>query len=532
MWLAAPEGVFPEALAPDLGLILDSIPDGVYGVDPTGHIILVNRAAARMLGYEPSDLIGKVPHDTMHHSHPDGRPYPREDCPLSIAAAERRPYSCDDDLFWRRDGTTFPVEYESRPMLREGQFIGFLVTFRDITERRKSEQRRRELLREQFAKTRAEWQYAQLRDVLAQTPAVICVTRGPRHVIDTVNDHFRELVGGREVGGLTIREAFPNADHRWLALMDLAFETGEPSRGTELPVDVVTENGTEARFYNYVFQPLREEGAFVYGVMTHAVNVTREVRTRHQLERRTEELTRLATALKRSNEELDAFAYAASHDLRAPLRGIANLAQWIEEDLAATESLKNDTRDMLALMRSRMHRMEALIDGILQYSRAGRVTERAVLVDTHKLVDDVVDLMTIPAPAKVIVEGPMPALESAVPPLQQIFMNLIGNALKYNDSPEPRVWISSADRDHFVQFSVRDNGRGIPAEYHDRIWGIFQTLEARDKVEGTGIGLSLVKKLAESQGGRAWVESTPGHGATFHLLWPKRPLDGPLHIED
>jgi signal transduction histidine kinase len=119
-----------------------------------------------------------------------------------------------------------------------------------------------------------------------------------------------------------------------------------------------------------------------------------------------------------------------------------------------------------------------------------------------------------------------------VPPLQQIFMNLIGNALKYNDSPEPRVWITSADQGHFVQFRVRDNGRGIPAEYHDRIWGIFQTLEARDKVEGTGIGLSLVKKLAESQGGRAWVESTPGHGATFHFLWPRRPLDGPLHIED
>ena len=532
MWLAAPEGVFPEELVPDLGLILDSIPEGVYGVDPTGHMVLVNRAAGRMLGYEPAELIGKVPHDVMHHSHPDGSPYPRQECPLSVAAAEGRAYTSDNDVFWRRDGTTFPVEYQSRPLLRDGRLIGFLVTFRDITERRKGEERQRELLREQFAKARAEFQYAQLRDVLAQAPAVICVTRGPRHVIETVNDLFRELAGERDVLGLTIREAFPDADHRRLALMDLAFEAGQPARGTELPTQVTTEAGLEQRYYSYVFQPLRDEGGVVYGLMTHGVNVTREVRTRHQLETRTETLARLAAALKRSNEELDAFAYAASHDLRGPLRGIANLAQWIEEDLTATESLKPDTRDMLALMRSRMHRMEALIEGILQYSRAGRVAERAEVVDTRRIVDDVVDLMTISPPARVVVEGAMPTIESAVPPLQQIFMNLIGNALKYNDAPEPLVRVRAADHGDFVQFTVQDNGPGIPPEYHERIWGIFQTLESRDKVEGTGIGLSLVKKLAESQGGRAWVESAPPDGATFHFLWPKRPLDGPLQIED
>jgi PAS domain S-box-containing protein len=666
VWLAAPEGVFPEELAPDLGLILDSIPDGVYGVDTAGHIILVNRSAARMLGYEPGELIGKVPHDVMHHSHPDGTPYPREACPLSIAAAEGRPYAADGDLFWRRDGTTFPVEYESRPMQRDGRLVGFLVTFRDVTERRRNEERARELLREQFAKARAEFQYAQLRDVLAQAPAVICVTRGPRHVIETVNELFRELVGGRDVIGLTIREAFPDADHRRLALMDLAFETGQPARGTELPIEVSTETGPEPRFYSYVFQPLRDDGGFVYGLMTHAVDVTREVRTRHQLETRTaeieryatrlrlaaeagrlgawewevktgrviwspelerihglepgtfagtfeayqsdmhphdrervlaeiartieerrahqleyrivlpggqvrwleargqmfldpagrserlvgvcmdvterknaeqalhdraEELARLAAALERSNTELDAFAYAASHDLRAPLRGIANLAQWIEEDLTATDALKPDTRDMLALMRSRMHRMEALIDGILQYSRAGRVTERAVVIETGKLVEDVVDLLNVPSHARVIIERPMPTIESAVPPLQQIFMNLIGNAFKYTDSPEPLVRIRSADAGTYVQFSVQDNGPGIPEQYHARIWGIFQTLEARDKVEGTGIGLSLVKKLAESQGGRAWVESAAGQGATFHFLWPRRPIDNRSQTE-
>lgn len=657
MWLAAPEGIFPEELTPDLGLILDSLPDGVYGLDPTGRIVLVNRAAAGLLGYEPAELIGTVPHDVMHHTRPDGTPYPRHACPLATAAADGRPYSSSNDTFWRRDGTSFPVEYTSQPMTREGRLIGFLVTFRDISERRRNEERARELLREQFAKARAEFQYAQLRDILAQTPAMICVTRGPRHVIETINAQFREIAGDREVIGLTMREAFPAMDHRRLALMDQAYESGTATRGRELPLTVETPDGSSLRYINYVYQPLRDESGFVYGLMTHGVDVTSELRARQQLETRTDELlrtntrlrlaadagrlgawewematgrviwspelerihglepgtfpgtfeayqsdmhpedrervlgriaeaverrqphqleyrivppdgrvrwveargqifmdrhgeperlvgicmditerkeaeqelrahaerlARLAAALNRTNRDLDAFAYAASHDLRAPLRGIANLAQWIEEDLSAEGTLKSETRDMLALLRSRMHRMEALIDGILEYSRVGRITELPVHVDTASLIGEVVDLLDVPGHAEISISADLDDVHSAPLPLQQIFMNLIGNALKYNRSATPRVWITSQDAGGFVRFSVRDNGPGIPAEYHDRIWGIFQTLDSRDKVEGTGIGLSLVKKLVEGQGGHAWVESTPGDGATFHFLWPRQ----------
>ena len=521
MWLTAPEGVFPDELAADVGLILDSLPDGVYGVDATGKTVMVNAAAARMLGYEPQELIGRIPHDVMHHSRPDGSPFPHEECPLSLAAAEGRLCSNDQDVFWRRDGSSFPVEYESRPLVREGRTVGFVVTFRDITARRKNEERLRELLREQFAKTRAEQQYAQLRDVLAQTPAVICVTRGPRHVIETANARFRQLAGNRDVIGLTIREAFPDADPRLLALMDLAFESGKAARRKEQPATVHTDAGREEHFYDFTYQPLADDDGFVYGLMLHAVDMTEAVRTRRQLEARTAELAKAAASLARTNSELDAFAYAASHDLRAPLRGIANLAQWIEEDLTATTDLKPETREMLELMRSRMHRMERLIEGILQYSRAGRVTERSVEIDTKRLLSDVLDLLPVPADAVIDVSDTLPTLLGPVAPLQQIFINLVGNALKYNARPQPRVSVTARDAGLFVEFAVRDNGPGIPREYHDRIWGIFQTLEARDKVEGTGIGLALVKKLAEEQGGRAWVESDPGEGATFRFLWPK-----------
>ena len=649
-------GVFPNSLTSDIALILDTISEGVYACDATGRIVLVNRAAATAIGYEPSELIGRIPHEVMHHSRPDGSHYPIDDCPLATAGARGQAYRADEDVFWRRDGSSFQVEYESQPLSSLGEAGGFLVTFRDITPRKRNEQRLRELLQDQFALARAEFQRAQLSAALAQTPAIICITRGARHIVETVNAQFTKLIANTDATGKSLLDVFPAVDEQVGSLMDLAFQSGEPQRATELPVAVQSAAGAETRFFDYTYQPLRDESNFVYGVMAHGVDVTEAVQARRALEARTQELegvaarlrmaaeagrlgtwewqlpsrrviwspeierihglelgtfpgtfeayqsdlhpedrervlaqveetianhtpylmeyrivrpdgdvrwieargqmflgtdgaaervvgiclditerkrneevlaaraddlSRLAEALERSNRELDAFAYAASHDLRAPLRGIANLAQWIEEDLTASSELRSETGEMLELMRSRMHRMEALIDGILQYSRAGRIAQNIERVDIRRLVQEVLDLLAVPDRVTIEV-GEMPTIDAAPLPLQQIFMNLIGNALKYADKPHTVITISSADLGRFHRFSVSDNGPGIPAEYHERVWGIFQTLVARDKVEGTGIGLSLVKKLVESQGGRVWLESTTGEGTTFFFTWPKR----------
>jgi signal transduction histidine kinase len=228
-------------------------------------------------------------------------------------------------------------------------------------------------------------------------------------------------------------------------------------------------------------------------------------------------LARITAELQRRNSELDAFAYAASHDLRAPLRGIANLAQWIEEDLQ--QSLSDDTREMLALMRSRMHRMEALIDGILQYSRAGRVHEPPEEVNTAALIHEIVDLLS-PETARVIVDASLPVLFTERLPLRQVLQNLIGNAIKHG-GPSVTITVSAEDAGSMWQFQVKDDGPGIPEALQGRIWGIFQTLEPRDKTEGTGIGLSLVKKLVEAQGGTVAVHSRQGEGAAFQFTWWK-----------
>lgn len=228
---------------------------------------------------------------------------------------------------------------------------------------------------------------------------------------------------------------------------------------------------------------------------------------------------RLILALEQSNKELDQFAYVASHDLKAPLRGIANLSEWLEEDLGDTLSASG--REQMTLLRGRVHRLEALIDGILNYSRAGRVKSEPERVPVGKLVEDVVELLSPPPGVSVTIEPPMPVLVTEKVPLQQVFMNLIGNALKHAPSDDTRIDVAAREVGPHWEFSVRDNGPGIAPEYHERIWGIFQTLKARDTMESTGIGLSVVRKIVESKGGRAWVASAEGRGATFFFTWPR-----------
>ena len=230
---------------------------------------------------------------------------------------------------------------------------------------------------------------------------------------------------------------------------------------------------------------------------------------------------RAAAAMTAAYRELDQFAYVASHDLKAPLRGIANLAQWIQDDVG--EQLDAESVEHMRLLQGRVRRMEALIDGILAYSRAGRRLTPPEPVETGALVREVIELLAPPAGVTIALPERFPTIEAERVPLQQVFMNLIGNAIKYSRAarPDALIRIEWSDVGDGFEFAITDNGPGIAPEYQDRIWGIFQTLAARDKVEGTGVGLSVVKKVVESRGGKVSLESAPHEGATFRFVWPK-----------
>ncbi len=225
-------------------------------------------------------------------------------------------------------------------------------------------------------------------------------------------------------------------------------------------------------------------------------------------------------ALEKAHRDLDQLAYAASHDLKAPLRGIGNVSDWLEEDLAP--ALTQKSKEHLELLRGRVLRMEALIDGMQAYARASRTKDLREPVALLPLLDEIVGLLA-PAPGVVTMEIPdsMPPLEVQRFPFQQVWSNLIGNALKHGARDGARVRVTARDAGDVWEFSVSDNGPGIAPQFQQRIFGMFQTLKARDEVEGAGIGLTIVQTVVGDRGGRVWVESEPGEGATFFFTWPK-----------
>ncbi|WP_173809881.1 sensor histidine kinase [Hymenobacter caeli] len=227
--------------------------------------------------------------------------------------------------------------------------------------------------------------------------------------------------------------------------------------------------------------------------------------------------------LEARNRELDQFAYVVSHDLKAPLRGIESASRWIEEDMGPT-GLPAHVREFLALMRQRVHRMENLITGILDLARVGRVAEVHETVFVRQLLREIVASLDLPAGLQFELPFFLPTLVTTRVQLEQVFTNLISNAVKYHEHLESATLrIGCDDADAFYRFSVADDGPGIAPEYHERIFVIFQTLVERDTLESTGVGLAIVKKIVERQGGTIGVESALGQGATFFFTWPKQP---------
>ncbi|AUX40227.1 signal transduction histidine kinase [Sorangium cellulosum] len=498
-----------EALAAERAAMLGQIADAVVTFDSEGRVSFLN-AMARTL--YPGLCTGSTlaeQQETIPLERLDGTPYPPEETPS--ARARRGQRVIDEEWIVRAPGASpRRIQGSAVPVHGDrGEQIGTVLTARDITD-------------QHHLKRQIEIERNRLNEVFMQAPAAIMVTRGPTHLIEAANPLYQLMTGNRPLVGKTVPEAFPDlAGQGLFELYDQVLATGEAYVGNEAPVRVERFGRTEEGYFNFVYQPLIGEDGAAFGVMTHAIEVTDMVRARQQAEQRAAELSRLTQALEQSNRELDRFAYVTSHDLKAPLRGIASLAQWIQEDVG--DQLSAASQEHVRLLLGRVHRMEALIDGILAYSRAGRVRDEAVPVDTAAMVKDVLDLMA-PAPHVMIeVQPGLPTVRAERVPLQQVFMNLLGNAIKFTalTRAEPRVQLTFRDLGEVYEFAVEDNGPGIAPEYHDRIWGIFQTLEARDKVEGAGIGLSVVKKIIETRGGRVWVDSTLDQGATFRFTWPK-----------
>jgi len=250
----------------------------------------------------------------------------------------------------------------------------------------------------------------------------------------------------------------------------------------------------------------------INGIVVNSRDVTERVKNEQTLKE-------YAGSLEKINKELDQFAYIVSHDLKAPLRAINNLSIWIEEDIG--EKFEDDTKKNFNLLRGRIGRMEGLINGILDYSRAGRMKAQLSEIDLNVFIDDVVVNLAPPKKFVVKIQENLPTIWAEKITIDQVFSNFISNAIKYNSNENPEIQINYSDEGDFYKFCVADNGPGIDKKYHEKIFQIFQTLQARDSVESTGVGLAIVKKIVEEKGGNTWVESEVGKGAKFFFTLTK-----------
>jgi len=234
---------------------------------------------------------------------------------------------------------------------------------------------------------------------------------------------------------------------------------------------------------------------------------------------RAEELERAYNELEKVNKELNDFAYIVSHDLKAPLRGIKTLAGWISSDWQ--DKVDDNGKEQLNLLLSRVDRMHNLIEGILQYSRVGRIKEESIPIYLSQLVPEIIDSLAVPDNISITIENELPVIELGQTQTIQIFQNLLSNAVKYMDKPQGQITVGCFEENGFWKFSVADNGPGIEEQHFEKIFKMFQTLSPRDEFESTGVGLTVVKKIIEMYDGRIWVESKLGQGSKFIFTLPK-----------
>ncbi len=290
----------------------------------------------------------------------------------------------------------------------------------------------------------------------------------------------------------------------------------EISHSTDLSQRIkVTSNdeiGILAQAFNRMIENLQQS-------TTSIDHLNLEIEQRIQAEEGQRELL---AQVEQTNAELKNFAHIVSHDLKAPLRGITSLANWIQADY--TDKLDEDGKEQLQLLTQRVERMQLLIDGILKYSRAGQSQGEPTPVELSTLLPEIIDDLGVPEHIQISLPQQLPLIQYDPTRIRQVFQNLLSNAVKYMDKNQGRIHVEVTDNDQEWTFSIADNGPGIEEKYFDKIFGIFQTLVPKDQYQSTGVGLAVVKKIIENSGGRIWLTSQVNEGCTFRFTVPKQTI--------
>ena len=356
------------------------------------------------------------------------------------------------------------------------------------------------------------WAERNFANIIEHSPnAIITVDRQGR--IDVVNAQAARLFGyGRdELRGQPIECLLPSrftSQHVGLREQYLATPTARPM-GAGRDLQGQHKDGSLIDV-EVALAPLLDAAGTATGVIATVIDIRHRLETERLLARQVEQLVR-------TNEELDRFAYVASHDLKAPLNAIQKLVSWIEEDCASL--LPPPSFRHLELLKQRSQRLMRLLDDLLAYSRVGREEHPVASMDLAAVVEEVFSMMGAPDGFTCAAQHVTVTLPRT--PLETILRNLISNAIKHHDRTAGHIEVECTVTPQQYLFRVRDDGPGIPSDMHDKALAMFQTLRPRDEVEGSGMGLALVKKIVEVQNGQLKLESGEDRGLVVSFRWPR-----------
>jgi PAS domain S-box-containing protein len=494
-------------------LILQSAGEGILGLDLEGRHAFVNPSAASMLGYEVKELIGQDSHAIWHHSKTDGSPYPEQECPIYAAYKDGAVHHVRDEVFWRKDGTSFPVAYTSTPILEDGKLAGAVVTFWDITERKLA----KENINESEKKFKTIFNSARDGILLAD--------------IETKkfylgNEAICQMLGYSldEIKTLGVEEIHPEKD---LPYVMEQFEK-QRRKGIFIAKDIPLKKKDGSVIYVDI-----NSVPIILGERTYMLGMFRDITDRRMAE---EEIRKLNEELEQkviqrtaefeaANRELEAFSYSVSHDLKAPLRAIAGFSSILIED--HYDELDDEGKRLLNIVRDNTQKMGELIEDILALSRIGRKEIDLLEIDMDKLAKAVFDEIKATVPEREIqfdIKPLSPAYgyEGLV---RQVFFNLLFNAIKFTRFKENAIievggYVEGSENIYYV----KDNGAGFDMQYADKLFGAFQRLHG-EQFEGTGIGLAIVQRIMHRHGGRIWAKGKVNEGATFYFTLPKQQIN-------
>jgi PAS domain S-box-containing protein len=480
--------------------LLEAAPDAMVVVNQGGEIVLLNVQAEKKFGYHRDELVGQkvkniIPEGFAERLIADGTRTPAEAVEQQIGAGI--------ELTGRRkDGSDFPIEIMLSP-LESAEGILVTAAIRDISVRKTAERHLAQM----------EGRY---RGLLEAAPdAMVVVNQGGEIVLLNVQaekqfGYRRDELVGQKVKNI-IPEGFAErliADGTRTAAEALAQQIGtgielygRRKDGSDFPIEIM-------------LSPLES---------AEGILVTAAIRNITERKKSEEHLVKTVGELKRSNDELQQFAYVASHDLQEPLRMVASYTQLLAKRYKGR--LDSDADEFIGYAVDGSNRMQGLIQDLLAYSRAGTNGKALREISSEQALNEALTNLrgSIEESGAVVTHDSLPVIMMDLTQLTQVFQNLVGNAIKYRSAEPPRVHVSAAKNGGIEWiFSVRDNGLGIDSQYFERIFVLFQRLHRREEFKGTGIGLAMCKKILERLGGRIWLESKPKEGSTFFFALPER----------